>query len=176
MQLIERPDPSEYADYFERYISLVPEGDVHMVLRDQIEMHLREIGALTESQANYRYAAGKWSVKEVIGHLADTERIFTYRATCFARADPQSLPGFDENAYVAHAEFGRLPLRDILNEFRTTRASTFAFFRNLDAEALMRRGVANDRAYSVRAIACIIAGHEAHHWRIFRERYLPGIE
>jgi uncharacterized damage-inducible protein DinB len=173
---IERAEPGEYAEAFGRYVALVPPGDVLMVLREQIELHLREIGALSETQAAYRYAADKWTVKDVIGHLADVERIFTYRALCFARGDTQTLPAFDDEAYVRQAQFTRCSLARLLGEFRATRAATVAFFGNLTAEALTRRGTANNREYTVRAIAAIVAGHEAHHWRIFRERYLPGMK
>jgi uncharacterized damage-inducible protein DinB len=175
MSTIPRPDPSEYVPYFERYIALVPPGDVLMILREQHDLHLHELEALSDAQANHRYASGKWSIKEVVGHLADTERIFTYRATCFARGETQPLPGYDDVAYVSGGRFAARSLESLLGEFRAVRGATLALFGNLDAAALASRGVANDREYTVRAIAYIVAGHEAHHWRLFRDRYLPGI-
>ena len=174
MSVIDRPDPSEYDPYFERYIALVPPGDVLMVLREQQDLHLHEIEALTNAQADYRYAPGKWSVKEVIGHLLDCERIFTYRAMSFARGETQPLPAYDDVAYVTGGRFGNRSLQSLAGEFRAVRGATVALFSNLDASALVARGVANNREYSVRAVAYIVAGHEAHHWRLFRERYQKG--
>ncbi len=175
MASIDRPDPSEYAPYFERYIALVPPGDVLMVLREQQDLHLHELEALTDAQANHRYAPGKWSVKEVVGHLLDCERIFTYRAMSFARGETQPLPGYDDVAYVTGGRFSTRTLTSLTGEFRAVRGATLALFSNLDASALACRGVANDREYTVRSIAYIVAGHELHHWRLFRDRYLPGL-
>jgi uncharacterized damage-inducible protein DinB len=176
MSSIDRPDRSEYAPYFERYISLVPPGDILMMLREQQDLHLRELEALSDAQANYRYAPGKWSVKEVVGHLFDCERIFTYRAMSFARGETQALPPYDDVGYVTGGRFGALSLQSLLGEFRAVRGATLALFSNLDSSALARRGIADNREYTVRAIAYIVAGHELHHWRLFRDRYLPGIQ
>jgi hypothetical protein len=176
MASLDRPIPGEYAPLYERYVALVPPGDVLMVLREQHDMFLHELGALSDAQSQYRYAPGKWSVKEVVGHLADTERVFAYRALCFARAETQPLPGFDEEAYVVAARFGTRPFAALLEEYRVVRNATLALFATFNSEALARRGTANDREVSVRAMAAIIAGHEAHHWRLFRDRYLPGIK
>jgi len=171
---IERPAPDEYAPYFAKYIEQVPEGDVLALLRRQVEETAALVGGLDDHQADYRYAAGKWSVKEVVGHVADTERIMVYRGLCFARGEAAALPGFDENEYVAHAKFGGRRLADLLAEFRAVRAATVAFFSGLDAEELLRRGTANARPYTVRALAYVVAGHERHHSTILAERYLPG--
>lgn len=174
--VIARPASGEYVPYFAQYVDLVPEGDILDLLRRQVDETAALVGKLSDRDADYRYAEGKWSVKEVVGHLADAERIFLYRALCFARGEPKELPGWDENEYVARAAFGARRLADLVAELQTARASTVAFFSGLDAQELLRRGSANQRGYSVRAVAYITAGHERHHCRIIRERYLPGLK
>ncbi|MEP6692768.1 MAG: DinB family protein [Gemmatimonadaceae bacterium] len=171
---IARPDASEYAEYFGRYVSKVPEGDVLALLTRQIDETTSMLGALNNEDAEYRYGPDKWSIKEVVGHMADTERIFVYRALCFARRETVALPGFDENAYVANTSFDDRPLADLLGELRAVRAATIAFFKGLTDAELDHRGTANDREYTVRAIAYIVAGHERHHSLILRERYLSA--
>jgi len=172
---IERPAPSEHAPYYARYIEQVPEGNVSDLLRLQVDDTVRLLRGLGDRDADYRYADGKWSIKEVVGHVADVERIFVYRALCFARGETAALPGFDENEYVARAKFSGRPLTEMAAEFRQVRAATVAFFGGLDAEELGRRGTANNHPISVRALAFIIAGHERHHVKILTERYLPGL-
>jgi hypothetical protein len=173
--VIERPAPGEFVPYFGQYIDLVPQGDVLESLKRQVDDTGALVGGLSEREAEYRYADGKWSIKEVVGHVADTERIFVYRALCFARGEPSGLPGFDENEYVRHARFGARRLPDLLAELRVVRAATLSFFSGLDTEELLRRGSANNREYSVRAIAYIIAGHERHHAKVLADRYVPGL-
>ena len=126
---------------------------------------------LAPERATYRYAADKWSVTEVVGHLCDAERIFGYRALCFARGDETPLPGFDEAAYMPNAGFERRGLADVLDELRVLRESTVILFRGLDEAAGRRRGVANDNPMSARAAAYVIAGHERHHVGVLRTRY-----
>jgi hypothetical protein len=172
---IARPAAEEYAPYFGRYIEQVPEGDVLDTLRRQVDDTVALVGKVGDGDADFRYAEGKWSIKEVVGHVADTERIMVYRALCFARGEAAALPGFDENEYVARAKFTGRKLGDLLAELRLVRAATVAFFAGLDVEELMRRGTANNRPYSVRAVAYIVAGHERHHAKILAERYLPGL-
>jgi len=172
---IERPAPEEYAPYFGKYVEQVAGDDVLALLRRQVEETAALVGGLDDRQADFRYAAGKWSIKEVVGHVADTERIMVYRGVCFARGEAAALPGFDENEYVAHAKFGGRRLADLVAELRAVRAATVAFFSGLDAEELLRRGTANGRPYSVRAVAYVVAGHERHHSAILAERYLPGL-
>ncbi|MDQ6828293.1 MAG: DinB family protein [Gemmatimonadota bacterium] len=174
---IDRPEPDEYAPYFERYISKVPPGgtDILAQLARQIDDTASLFGALTDAQGDFRYGPDKWSVKQMAGHMADTERIFCYRAVCFARGETVELPGFDENTYAANAHSGSRKLADIVAEFRAVRAASVAFFSGLDAEELLRRGQANGRPYSVRAVPFIMAGHERHHCDILRERYLPAM-
>jgi DinB superfamily len=167
-----KPDSTEYAPYFEKYISLAREEEIVVTLGKQIEGTLSLIRGLSEAQGDHCYAPGKWSVKEVIGHLIDTERIFAYRAMRFARNDATSLPGFDENAFVANAGFGSRSLTDLAEEFEYTRKSNVYLLKNLDGDAALRRGLSNNNPLSVRAIAYIIAGHELHHVEILRTRYL----
>jgi DinB superfamily len=167
-----RPDSTEYAPYFDRYISLVPEGEIAVTLGKQIESTLSLIRGLSDAQGDLRYAPGKWSVKEVVGHLIDAERIFAYRALRFARNDATPLPGFDENSFVANADFGSLALADLADEFEHTRKSNVYLFKQLDGDSWLRRGAASDNEISVRAIAYILAGHELHHVGILRSRYL----
>ena len=167
-----KPDSTEYAPYFEKYISLVPEGEIVVTLGKQIESTLSLIRGLSAAQGDLRYAPGKWSVKEVIGHLIDAERIFAYRALRFARNDATPLPGFDENGFVANAGFGSRSLADLAEEFEYTRKSNLYLFKSLDGDSSLRLGSASDNKISVRAIAYIIAGHESHHVGILRSRYL----
>lgn len=173
---IGRPAPTEYVPYFAKYVELVPEGDVLDLLTRQADETAAMIGALSDRDGDFRYAEGKWAIKEVVGHITDTERIFVYRALCFARGEAAGLPAFDENEYVRRANFSSRSLKDLLAELRTVRAATLSFLTGLDAEAIARRGIANKREYTVRAIAYIIAGHERHHVKIITERYLPGLK
>ena len=172
---ISRPAPSDYPPYFATYIDKVPEGDVLEILKNQIENTVKTLSRVKESDAGFRYAPGKWSIREIVGHVADTERIFVYRAVCFARGESQPLPGFDENTYAANSGADAKSLADNLNELRTQRAATISFFAGASAEALARRGTANNREYVMRAIPFIIAGHERHHMGVIQERYFPKI-
>jgi DinB family protein len=167
-----KPDSKEYAPYFEKYISLVPEGEIVVTLGLQIESTLGLVRGLSAAQGDLRYAPGKWSVKEVIGHLIDAERIFAYRALRFARRDATPLPGFDENSFVDNAGFGSRSLADLAEEFEHTRKSNLYLFKSLDADSSLRLGTASDNKISVRAIAYIVAGHELHHVGILQSRYL----
>ena len=133
---IERPQPDEYAAYYLRYIEQVPDGDLLDLLRRQIEDTTALLAGVSERDAEFRYAEGKWSIRDVVGHLADVERIFVYRALCFARGERGMLPGFEENDYVDRAKFGERPLPGLVAEFQAVRAATVAFFAGLDAEEL----------------------------------------
>lgn len=167
-----RPAPDEYLDYYGVYISRVPDGDIVDTLSRQISDTVAFLRSIPESRGSFRYAPGKWSIREIIGHLSDSERVFSYRATCIARGDTTSLPGFDENAFVANAPFSRLSLADLTNELEYVRRSSLCMFSALDEAALGRRGTANGHAISVRALAFIMAGHEDHHMDVVRTRYL----
>ena len=173
---IARPAPNEHVAYFAHYVDLVPKGDVLDLLGRQVDETAALVGGLSDRDGDFRYAEGKWSIKEVLGHVTDTERIFVYRALCFARGESAGLPGFDENEYAAHSNAGTRSLKDHVAELRTVRAATLSFFSGLGENDLMRRGTANQREYTVRAIAFIIAGHERHHTGILAERYLPGLK
>jgi DinB superfamily len=168
-----RPDASEHAPYYGKYIAMVPETDAILALESQIADALSLLETIPEARGDHRYGPDKWTIKEVIGHLIDGERVFAYRAMRFARDDRTELPGFDENTYVPAGGFGRRTLADLAGEWELVRRSNIAMFRGLDAEAWRRQGVANGNAVSVRALAFIIAGHGRHHAAILRERYLP---
>jgi len=168
---ITRPDDTEYPAYFQRYIALVPDGNVIEQLTEQAAATRALVGSLADSDARFRYAPGKWSIKETIGHVTDTERVMTYRAVCFARGEQGVLPSFDENAYVAASRFDERALASLLAELASVRAATVAFFDGLSADELLRRGRTPSGEYTVRALAYIVAGHERHHQNILRERY-----
>jgi len=167
--LIAKPDASEHAPYYSRYVDLVAAGDILGTLATQIDGTLAEFRKVSEEDSLKRYAAGKWSIREVVGHMIDTERIFAYRALRFARGDHQDLPGFEQDDYVAAAQFERRPWAGLLEEFEAIRRSNVLMFRGLGDEAWARQGVANGNAMSVRAAAYVIAGHELHHLRVLRE-------
>ena len=170
---IPRPGPSEYAPYYETYISKVPpEGDLLTVLEDQRRETQQLLAGLSDTRALHRYAPEKWSIKEVVGHLMDTERVFCYRALAFARGDANPLPGYDEKAWAAAGRFDVRSLAHLAAESDAVRRATIALFSGLDGEALARRGTANNNPISVRALGWVIAGHERHHLAILRERYL----
>ncbi|PYX78797.1 MAG: DinB family protein [Acidobacteria bacterium] len=168
------PETSEYAPYYSRYISLVESHDILATLQKQVQATQVLLSSLSEQQANLRYAPDKWSIKQVLGHLIDSERIFAYRALRIARADQIPMEGFEQDDYVRGGNFESRSLSDLLEEYETVRAATLTLFRNLDAAAWSRRGVANNNQVTVRAVAYIIAGHELHHMQIVRNRYLPG--
>jgi len=167
-----RPEATEYAPFYGNYVSLVGEGDVIEVLTRQLDETLALMRGLSENQADSRYAPDKRSIKEVLGHVTDAERIFGYRALRFARNDRTPVSGFEQDDYMRAANFGSRPLEEIATEFEHVRRANLWLFRSLDDEAWLRRGVASDNEVSVRALAYIIAGHEAHHMQIVRTRYL----
>lgn len=169
---IARPQADEHIPYYGKYIALVPDGDLVGTLRAQIESTLALLGSIPEARASHRYAPGKWSIKEVVGHMTDVERVMTYRALRIARGDTTPLPGFDENAWVPVAHAEARSLASLAHELAEVRRATLAFFETVDATAAARRGTANDSPISVRALAYIVAGHEIHHVKILRERYL----
>lgn len=167
-----RPEPSEYHSFYAGYVALVPEGDVVSSLSTQIGPTLALLRGLDAETADHRYAPGKWSVKEVVGHMCDVERVLSYRALRFSRGDATELEGFEENDYVAASRFGSIALGDLATEFEHVRLSTVDLFRGMDSGMTERRGVANGTSVSVRALAHIIAGHERHHVALLKERYL----
>jgi len=168
-----RPDESEYPPYAAKYVALVAGNDVLASLAKQIEETTALLKPVDERRASeFVYAPGKWTIKQILGHMLDTERIFAYRALCVARGETAALPGFEQDDYVATGAFGERTLSNLLDEFQTARKSTIALFRNLPQPAWMRRGNANKFPVSVRGIAYLAAGHEAHHVKILREKYL----
>jgi hypothetical protein len=169
---IPRPQPDEHAPYYSRYIDRVPDGDLLTLLTTQVSDTASMLASVTGDRENFAYGPGKWSIKEVVGHLADTERVFAYRALRVARNDKIDLPGFDENAWVPNGGFANRTLTDLIEEYRDVRKSTLHLARHLGPEALERRGSANGQPISVRALLYIIAGHERHHADLLRERYL----
>ncbi len=173
---IARPTAVEYAPYYDRYISLVPAGDVLQHLSTQINATLAVLRGITEAQSLRRYAPGKWSIKEVLGHVCDTERVMSYRALRFGRGDQTPLPGFDENDYVQAGNCDARAWADLIGEFETVRAATVSLFRGFETAATERLGTANNTAVSVRALAYIIAGHERHHLKVIQDRYLPVLQ
>jgi uncharacterized damage-inducible protein DinB len=166
-----KPQPTEYDPYYASYIRNVTEDDVVAAMEAQSRETSALLARIDEEKASYRYGPDKWSVKEVVGHFTDAERIFAYRALAIARGDKTSLPGFDEQAYVRNANFGERSMKSIAEEYATARAATVAAFRGFSDEAWQRSGVANNVAVSVRALAHICLGHERHHLKVLRERY-----
>ena len=170
-----RPQPTEYAEYYANYISKVPGSDILSVLESQRLQMLQLFSGRSERDGSFRYAAGKWTVKEVLGHITDTERIFTYRALRFARGDQTPLSGFEQNDYVRSGAFSERTLAVLAEEFGAVRSASIALFRSFNDEAWTRRGMADQKEVTVRALAFITAGHQMHHRMILEERYFPAI-
>jgi hypothetical protein len=166
-----RPAEGEFAPYYGRYIDRVPEGSLLDLLESQLPQVLDLLDGVDEDRAGYRYEPGKWSIREVMGHLADGERIFAYRALRIARLDTTPLPGFEENDYVANGSFDSRSLLSLVDEWATVRRATQALFEGLDPERASAMGTASDNPVSVRALGYIIHGHVEHHLAILRERY-----
>jgi hypothetical protein len=169
-----RPQPSDYPEALADYVERVPESDVLSVLASQ-PADLRQIAAsLSRERERHAYAPGKWTVRQIVGHLGDGERIFGYRALCFSRGDRTPLPGFDENAYVERSRSNDVPLRDLVEEFASLRAANLRLFQALDEEGWRETGEANGTPISVRALAFAMAGHVRHHVAVLHERYGIG--
>ena len=169
---ISRPRDDEFDPYFGTYVNAVAGDDAFAALLSQRESSPRFLAGIPETRAGFRYAPGKWSIREVIGHVADTERIFSYRLLRIARGDETPLASFDENAYVPAAGFERRSLADVSAELCAVRDATIALVRSLDDAALSRIGTASGKPISARALVWIIAGHEAHHIRVLAEKYV----
>jgi uncharacterized damage-inducible protein DinB len=166
-----RPDATEYAPFYANYVSGVPETDVVSALRDSGKEIAAALSAIPESRGGVRYAEGKWSIRELIGHVIDAERIFTYRALRLARGDSTPLPSFEENDYVRMAGSDTRSIADLVAELRAVRESTVRMFASVPDEAWTRTGTVSGRPVSVRALAYITAGHARHHFAILRDRY-----
>lgn len=169
-------DVSEYAPHYGRYISLVSGADIVAVLKSQGQQLKDLLSGLSDEEANFRYAPEKWSIKQVLGHLMDTERIFSYRALRISRADKTPIEGFEQDDYVHHGPFEHCPFADMIAEYQGVRAATVSLFRALNHDEWLRRGIANQHEISVRALAYVIAGHELHHRRVLEEKYLSRLE
>ncbi len=167
-----RPVEGEFLPYYGQYIDKVPEGDIVETLKSQVSETMALIRSIPEVDGDRRYAPDKWSIREVVGHVIDGERIFVYRALRFARADSTPVPGFDENTYAKNSPYSHVSLADIAGELEHVRAATVHFFANLEEQAFSRRGSANGAEISVRALAYVLAGHEIHHAGVLRTRYL----
>lgn len=166
------PDPEEYDPYYTGYVQRITDSNVVGALQDQQFEVVELLSGMPEEQAGLRYAPDKWSIKQVVGHLLDTERVFAYRALSIARGETQSLPGFDQDDYVASGGFDARTMTSLVGEYLHLRGSTIALFESLEPETWRKTGTANDEPVTVRALAFIIAGHEVHHLAILRERYL----
>jgi uncharacterized damage-inducible protein DinB len=170
-----RPEATEYADYYAKYISKVPGSDVLSVLESQRLQMLQLFAGRSERDGSFRYAPGKWTVKEVLGHITDTERIFSYRALRIGRGDQTPLPGFEQDDYVRNSESGGRTLAGLAEEFGAVRTASISLLRSFNEEAWSRRGMASQKEVTVRAIGFMIAGHQIHHRIILEERYFPAI-
>src|SRR5271169_5967126 len=168
--MLTRPDRSEYADFYANYIARVPDGDVIAFLSAQPAAYRKLLGSLSSQAASVRAQPGKWNVKEIIGHLCDTERIQSYRALRFARGDQNELHGFEQDDYVREAHSDTRSLADLLSEFQTVRNSTLALLKSFPPDVWQRSGVANGAPVTVRAMAYIVAGHTQHHYEQLEAR------
>lgn len=171
---IARPQPGEYAPYYDRYIRLVKGDDILDTLDQQRRQTMLLLSGRDDDDGDFRYAPEKWNAKEVLGHVCDTERIFAYRALRIARADATPVEGFEQDDYVRNGAFAQRALADLVEDFIAVRRATLSLLRNLDEAAWTRRGIANKNEVSVRALAYIIAGHELHHRRILEEKYFSA--
>jgi len=169
-----RPEKNEYAAYYETYVSLVEETDVVSVMENQLSEVQNLLAEISEEKSNYRYSEGKWSIKELLGHLIDGQRIFAYRALRVARADETPMEGFEQDGYIENGNYDNRTFADLIKEFSLLHQADVIFFKNLSGDAWLRVGTANDSAVSVRALAYIMVGHIRHHTNILRERYLAG--
>ena len=169
-----KPKPGDYNSIYGGYISLIGDGDIIKILEEQRKTSEKFLKTFTEKQGNYSYADDKWTVKEVLGHVIDTEKIMAYRALSFARGEKQSLPGFEQDDYVAESNFNKRSLADLINEFITIRESNIILFKSFNEEILIRRGTASESEVTVLALIYIIAGHEKHHMKFLKERYVKN--
>lgn len=172
MSSLRRPATSEHAPYFSRYIDLVPDGDVLALLEKQLKETESLLRSISEKQSEHRYAPEKWSIREVVGHISDAERVFVYRALRAVRKDPAELPGFDENTWAANSNAHRRTMASLIDEFRAVRLATLATYRGFEDASWANSVIASKNPISARAAAYVTAGHELHHVKILREKYL----
>jgi uncharacterized damage-inducible protein DinB len=169
---MKRPDPSEFFEYYGHYVDLVPDGDVFVTLAAQMQQTLDVLAGVDPELANYRYAPEKWSVKEVIGHVIDAERVFGYRALHFARRDPAPLPSMEQEDWARASNAANRSIQSLAGEFELVRRSHIALFKSLDEESSTLRGTASGYEFTVRTFPYLMAGHEIHHRQVLLERYL----
>lgn len=167
-----RPDRSEYAEYYHTYVSRVPDGDIAETLEAQRKDVVSFLSGLPNGRGGHRYAEGKWTLKEVVGHVNDVERVFGFRALAFARGDSGPLPSMEQDDYVAAGNFGRRSMAGLCEEFDALRRSHLALIEGFDRDTWDRRGTASSVSFTTRALVWILAGHAAHHMDVIRERYL----
>lgn len=170
--MLKRPDPSEYDPFYATYIDRVPEGDIVALMTSELDQTLALLRGVRPQDETFRYAVGKWSIREVVGHLIDAERMFAYRALVFARGDAGPLPGMDQNEWADASKAGLRPLAGLLDEFEHLRRSHAAMFGGFDAVTGDRSGIASERSFTVRSLAYILVGHELHHRKVLRDLYL----
>ena len=168
---LQQPDSTEFPPYFGKYVQLVEGTDILAILSEQIAAALTRLRAIDDRKASTTYEPGKWTIKEVVGHLTDAERVFAYRALRFGRGDTTPLPSFEQDIYVTNGGFDACSWAGLLEEFELVRKSTILLLRHFPPEAWTRRGVASGKEITVRALAYVIAGHEIHHMRILADRY-----
>lgn len=170
--LSEKPFPEEYPGHYTHYLDLVPEGNILDVFEKQSALTNDFFGSLTEEQGNHTYAFGKWTVKDILGHLIDTERIFSTRALRIARGDKQALPGFEQDDYVKTGNFFERSLKDLAEERMLLRAANIKMFRSFDELTFIKKGIANDNEITVRAVLFLLIGHEIYHIKFIKDNYL----
>ena len=172
--MLDRPDRSEYDPYYGLYIDQVPDGDIVELLACELEAMLELLRGVAAERETYRYAEGKWSVREVVGHLIDTERTFGYRALAFARRDAAALPGMDQDEWADASNARQRPLTELLEEFERVRRGHVTMFGGFDPSTGAQTGIASGCSFSVRSLAYILVGHERHHRKVLRDRYLAA--
>ncbi|NIO00715.1 MAG: DUF664 domain-containing protein [Candidatus Latescibacteria bacterium] len=169
-----RPEKKEYFEFYDRYVKLVPEGDIVAILREQLQTTLELLRGVPQEKVDHRYAPGKWTLKEVVGHVIDMEWVFSYRALSFARCKTPPLPGVDQEEFMSGANFSARAMSDLMQELQHLRSANILLFDSFDETILDRTGIASDCRFTVRSIAYIIAGHEKHHMEVLSEKYLSG--
>lgn len=169
---MKHPHKEEYATYYHTYVDKVPNGDIIKILQKQIDQIKKLLKNVSKKKSLFRYSPDKWSVREILGHIIDTERVFAYRALRFARNDQNDLPGFDENEYVRQSNYNEIKLKELVDEFCALRKSNIIMFKNFSDEVSLRRGSANGNSFTVRAMPYIMAGHVNHHLGIIKDKYL----
>jgi DinB superfamily len=167
-----KPSPTDYPAYFKQYVDQVPEEDLSAAFKNQLPVLKDFLNSITEEKSGFAYAAGKWTLKELLQHMIDTERIFNYRALCFSRKETVSLPGFDENTYAANSNANSRTWQEMVQEFTAVRNSTQILFNSFSADMLEISGVSNNNPATVNSIGFITIGHFYHHKKIMEERYL----